>query len=169
MKKFILAPLLLMLSACAADSLREGLPYLVGKPIENAIYYIGFPTDQQTIAGNNVYMWNYQREFTTMETVSTPYSGTAYGMGMGGGISYSGQTSTVVPRAHNYYCSIRLIADRKGVVRDFDWQGNQGGCERYSDAFGRIKEDATKAQTDTDKSGQVQWISQTIRKSPKSD
>lgn len=29
-------------------------------------------------------------------------------------------------------CEVRLIVDAKDVVRDFDWDGNNGACEYYA-------------------------------------
>lgn len=81
MRRFVYIFLPLMLSACATDTMKDGLPYLVGKPIQNAINYLGYPDDQKTIAGQDIYIWHYEKTFTTTQTVYTPYSGTAYGMG----------------------------------------------------------------------------------------
>ena len=147
MRKCIFVSLSLILSACSSVHLEDGIPYLVGKPISHAINYMGYPDDERTIAGNDVYSWHYERTFTTTRTVYTPYSGTAYGVG--GGMSYSGQTSSVVPEVHNNYCNIRLIVDRRGIVRDWDWQGNYSGCRYYSDTMSKIVEDAQKDQAAT--------------------
>lgn len=150
MRRFVYIFLPLMLSACATDTMKDGLPYLVGKPIQNAINYLGYPDDQKTIAGQDIYIWHYEKTFTTTQTVYTPYSGTAYGMG--GGMSYSGQASSVVPEVHNNYCNIRLIADKKGIVRHFDGEGNNGGCRHYADSVERIIEDAQKTKLSVDSS-----------------
>lgn len=151
MRKSVCILLCLMLSACA-DTMKEGLPYLVGKPIQNAINYLGYPDDQRTIAGQDVYIWQQQRTSTSLKTVSVPFTGNAYGAD--GGVNYSGEASTVVPVTRHDSCTIRLFADKKGTVRAFDEDSN-GACGHYSDALDQIIADAEKAKLPVDKSAEL--------------
>ena len=133
---FIICLALLAVSACASQSLNSGLPHLVGKKIDYAIGYLGHPNSESKIAGKKVYMWGNSRTFTTTQTVSTPISGTAYGLG--GGVSYYGRTTSVVPQVHNYQCTIRLITNDKDIVERWEWNGNEGGCRQYKYATDRM-------------------------------
>lgn len=141
MKKFAaLCVIAAILTGCASQRLNDGLPHLVGKNIGYAINYLGYPQSEQTIAGKKVYTWGNSSTFTTTQTVRTPVSGSVYGLG--GGASYSGYTTSVVPQTYNYQCTIRLIANEKDVIERWEWNGNEGGCSSYSDAVKRIADNA---------------------------
>ena len=127
---------LLILTGCATQKLNSGLPRLTGKPVEYAISYLGYPDNEQTIAGRKIYTWAYGNTFTTMQTVTTPVSGSAYGAG--GGVYFRGRQTSVVPQTVNYRCMVRLIANPNGIIERWEWNGNEGGCERYSNAMTRL-------------------------------
>ena len=129
----------LTLAGCASQKLDNGLPRLTGKPVDYAINYLGYPDNEQTIAGRKVYTWGYANSFTTTQTVRTPVSGSAYGAGVG--IYYQGHQTSVVPQTFNYSCMIRLIADGNGLIDRWEWNGNEGGCEYYSGSMSRLIED----------------------------
>lgn len=38
----------------------------------------------------------------------------------------------------NFQCVIRLIADQNNIVRSWEWNGNEGGCDHYSDSMSRL-------------------------------
>lgn len=44
-------------SACAGQMIKDKLPAYVGQPINALIAKLGFPTRQDTIAGQTVYVW----------------------------------------------------------------------------------------------------------------
>lgn len=140
MHKLVLILSVLLLSACAMQKMDDGLPHLVGKPTDYAFRILGYPNAETRIAGSKVFIWGNANSYTSMETVTSPYSGTAYGYG--GGVSYQGTTSYQVPRTYNYNCTIRLIADQKNIIQSWDWKGNEGGCRYYSDAMDNLMFDA---------------------------
>ena len=136
MNKFIAILSILALSACAMQKMDDGLPHLVGKPADYAFRVLGYPNAETRIAGSKVYIWGNANTFTTMETVTSPYSGTAYGYN--GGVSYQGTTSYQVPTTYNYNCTIRLVANDKDIITSWDWRGNEGGCSYYSNAMDNL-------------------------------
>lgn len=58
MRILAIAALCVALAGCAFDTMRTGLDQLVGQPISAAISKLGIPDGQQSIAGQNVYVWN---------------------------------------------------------------------------------------------------------------
>ncbi|MBL8637820.1 MAG: hypothetical protein JNN09_04915 [Alphaproteobacteria bacterium] len=131
-----LCAMTVLLTGCATQKLNEGLPYLIDKPVKYAVSYLGYPNAQQTIGGNDVYVWGVSETFTAMQTVSNPFSVSGYDYG--GGYSYSGTTTSQVPQTYNYSCTIRLVVDKKEIVRMADWRGNEGGCSHYADAMDQL-------------------------------
>lgn len=104
--------------------------------VDYAISYLGYPNNEQIIAGRKVYTWGYGNTFTTMQTVRTPFSGSAYGAG--GGMYYQGHTTSVVPQTYNFACTIRLIANQNGLIENWEWNGNEGGCDYYAGSMSRL-------------------------------
>jgi hypothetical protein len=133
---------LALLTSCASQALNENLPHLQGKDIYLAIRYLGHPDAETTIAGKKVYIWGHQQSGTYLQTINTPYYGSAYGSA--GSLTYQGQTTTVVPQSYNDTCLIKLIANKKGIIEDWQWKGNEDGCSHYMNAMHRIA-DVVKA------------------------
>ncbi len=132
MRIFLLCAVALVISGCASTRLNEGLPYFLGQNVDYAISYLGYPQSQQQINDKTVYTWGHNRSFTTHQTVYTPVYGNI------GGTYYSGQTASVVPQTHNYYCMIRLVANQSKVIEYWEWDGNEGGCSGYADAVSNM-------------------------------
>lgn len=130
-----------LLTGCATQKLNDGLPHLIGKPVKYAVSYLGFPDGQQVIGGYNVYVWGVSKTYTSMQTVTNPF--TVSGYGYNGGYSYSGTTTSQVPQTYNYSCTIRLVVDKDDIVRASDWKGNEGGCSHYSGAMDKLIEIST--------------------------
>lgn len=57
------------LSACAGQTIKDRMPAYMGRPIDDLIAKLGFPTRQDSIAGQTVYVWS----------VSGMDEGTSYG------------------------------------------------------------------------------------------
>lgn len=57
------------LSACAGAAIKDKMPAYIGQPVSVLIGKLGFPTRQDTIAGQNVYIW----------TTGHMVEGTSYG------------------------------------------------------------------------------------------
>lgn len=129
----------LLLSGCSAtvNNFDEGMPYLLGKPIDFAIGYLGFPDREQKLLGKMAYIWEHSDIGTSVETVSTPSYGTIHSPN--GSAYYSGQNTKAVPTLYHEKCLIRLMVDETGIVMAGDWKGNRGGCAKYSAAVDKMK------------------------------
>lgn len=134
MKKAVCLITSLALTGCVTWSqFDDGLNALVGQPINAAIAKIGYPNTEQIIAGQKVYRWgtssqgliSMPSQTTTIGSVGTglgyrPYTATTYG-------------STMVPVS--YQCTLTIVADEQEVIRNYGYDGNLGGCERYINAL----------------------------------
>lgn len=143
-------PLLIItifLSGCASQKLNNGLPHLTGKHIDEAIRYLGYPDGEQTVTfrhgDEKIYTWGHRNTFTSMQTVRTPFSGSSYSTG--GGTYFQGHTTSVVPQTYNFQCTIKLAVNKAGYIYDWEWHGNEGGCERYAAGMKRLIADSEKS------------------------
>ena len=128
----------LFLSACATATLDKGIPRFVGKDIGYAIKYLGYPDSEIDIDGKKVYVWQNQFNRTGSVTSYRPQYTTTF-TPFGSVSSYSTvQEST--PININGECKIRLIT-AKGKVVDAEFEGNEFGCEKYSDRVQKLIDD----------------------------
>lgn len=136
MKSIFLVIFTFMLSACAMQTLKEGLPYLVGQPIEAAVNVLGLPTSKSEMAGYTVYEWNNQ--FST--AVPITQANTSYTSGTVGSVPVYGNTTTYstnyVPV--NNQCRIKLAVSAEGIIERWEYFGNQGGCQYYANGLKQI-------------------------------
>lgn len=116
---------------CATQILNDGLQGLVGEDIHEAFARLGYPDGQRTVLGDTIYIWstnhNVAMPITTTTTTTgavgtTPYYGTTTGMGF-------------VPMA--FMCTVQIATDENGRIKNYQWEGNQGGCQRYARGFSR--------------------------------
>lgn len=132
---FILA---IAISGCAFKILDEGLPRLVGQPIDSAINVLGLPNSKMEIAGHTVYIWNSQRS----GAVPIYNTNTAYTSGTVGTTPVYGTTTTnsvnYVPVS--YQCEIKLSVDNQNIITRWEYYGNQGGCQRYANGVKSLTE-----------------------------
>ena len=119
---------LIALAGCTSmDIMRPAMESLEGKPVQAAFSALGFPDQEQTIAGQKVYVWmrNYSGSYTIPTTSTsttyvgtTPINTTTYG------------TST---QSYNANCKIRVMADASGKIVNWDAEGNEYGCSPYAE------------------------------------
>lgn len=105
-----------LLAGCATAQLDKGLKGLVGQNIDQAVKRLGYPTSERTTLGTKIYTW------------STSFGGVIPS-------ATSANTVGVVPV--NYACKVELIVDAAGTITDYDWEGDQGGCEGFADRVAR--------------------------------
>jgi hypothetical protein len=134
--KYIVGLCLIALSGCAFNTLNEGLPQLVGSPIDRAVDALGLPNQKLEIGAYNVYVWD-NRFSSTVPIYNTNTSRTT---GNIGNVPVSGTTTTssvnYIPV--QYQCQIKLQVDSDEIVRRWEWAGNQGGCQYYANGLKRI-------------------------------
>jgi len=129
----------MLLSACATQTMDQGLPQFTGHSIETAINYLGVPDAEQKIAGRKVYTWGHQESGSYIMPVTSPTTYTAYGPG--GVYTARGSTTSYVPQMYNYNCAIKMIVNKKEVIQSAEYQGNEGGCEYYASGIDRFLAD----------------------------
>jgi hypothetical protein len=120
---------MLLLSGCGTTSkdMDRGLGALMGREAKTAFAVLGYPDGKEEIEGDTVYSW--QRQET--ETAYGPGVGVGYGTWgrgsvVGTGASYGGRSSAT------YYCKIKLVADKGGVLKHWEWDGDMAACDHYA-------------------------------------
>jgi hypothetical protein len=126
--RFLLLLPALLLAGCVFSGIRDGLDALKGYEISTAFQVLGYPNGEQTIYGKKVYIWSTSNSFT----ISTPQ--TSYGSGYIGNRPFSYQSTSYQDQQFNGYCTIRIFAFDDRILGG-DFEGNNGGCMRYSRAL----------------------------------
>ena len=121
--KIASAAVVLVLSGCVATNnaslytshgygvAGEGLHFLVGRNIHDAVAILGSPTSQQTMPRETIYVWN------TSHNVNLPLLTTSSTDGSAG-------TLPVQWVPANYTCTIRLGVDAEGTVKQWQLEWN---------------------------------------------
>jgi|GEM_PF-1367679 len=141
MKKIIL--IVFILSGCAFQQMDRGLTDLQGKNIKQAISYLGYPDNEQKIAGDTIYTWGTNYNVSSITPVTNYSSGTASAYGSGGSAfgTYSGTTTSYIPTTINHRCILKLITNDSGTIINSQYEGNQGGCSSYGQSLNRLSQD----------------------------
>ncbi|KEO91528.1 hypothetical protein EH31_02335 [Erythrobacter longus] len=125
----------LSLAGCATFSNMEtGLNTLMGQPLQAAIDTLGYPQGQMHVGEDTVYGWG--REFT----VNMPQYQTSNTYGQVGGTSFSANTGTTTYVPTNYNCNVRIAVGPDNRIKNWEFDGNIGGCEAYSSRLKRLAE-----------------------------
>ncbi|MEQ1933852.1 MAG: hypothetical protein ABL962_08235 [Fimbriimonadaceae bacterium] len=93
----------------------KGLRGFVGRDVREVVARLGYPDSEQLLLGDKVYTWNNESAGSMVFPAPT-----------------AGTPATVVPYANS--CTVKIIADSSGTIKDYDFYGNYGGCERYARA-----------------------------------
>jgi len=136
MKRILAVIFLTFLASCTTfEDIDSGLDRMKGQHIDSLISIIGLPSGSQQIAGRKVYIWYTSQNVTTTTPVTTYDYGNANIYGNGGYAygNYSGTSTTYVPTTTNYNCTIKVIVDRNERIVGHEFEGNIGGCMRYSE------------------------------------
>jgi len=120
----------LALSACATHTpqasanLDSGLNAMIGQPAEFALARLGEPIASAPMGTNTVYGWG--RAFTSTELMSpTP--------GFIEAADFQGGVFPPPRRTVQNDCVIRMVVGADGLIRNWDYQGNDRGCRAYAD------------------------------------
>jgi hypothetical protein len=111
------------IGGCAFDQIERGLTTLHGENIKTAYKYLGYPDNHQKISGDNVYTWG-----TNFVTNSTTPVFTSLG-------------AIHVPTTHHNQCSIKIITNKKDIIKNSQYFGNLSGCQRYGTALQKLYQD----------------------------
>jgi hypothetical protein len=121
------------LSGCTTFSHMEtGLNSLMGQPLQAAIDTLGYPKGQMKVGDDTVYGWG--REFS----MNMPQYQTSNTYGQVGGTGFSATTGTTTYVPTNYNCNIRIAVGPDNLIKDWEFDGNIGGCEAYSERLERL-------------------------------
>lgn len=101
----------------------------MGQNIRAAVAHLGYPDGQRTVMGDTVYVWS------TSRNVAFPMTTTSTTTGMVGNTPVYGTTSSTnfVPMA--FQCTVQIATNADGTIKSYQWEGNQGGCQRYARGF----------------------------------
>lgn len=122
--------MLVVLAGCQTfENMEAGLGSLRGQPYQAAFDVLGFPDAENTIAGKRVFTWGSRNSGSY--TVPTFNSNTAY---VNGTPIYV-QTQGSRTEYYDYHCRIDIIVGSGGLIEHYKFDGNIGGCEKYSRAL----------------------------------
>ena len=135
MKKFIIG-LLLLVSGCAFQTLNDGLPYLVGKPIDSAVNVLGLPSREMMVGDYTIYEWSNQYSTTIpITTQNTTYTSGNVGTSP---VNMSSTSYNTNYKTVNNVCSIKLSVNSLNIIQRWEWRGNQGACQYYANGVKRL-------------------------------
>jgi hypothetical protein len=127
MKKLLIAAAgLSVLAGCTTfKDMEKGLTGLVGMPAQAAFDRLGFPTAEERIAGQTVYVWANANSYTVPILTSHTTTGRVDRR------PFTATTTTTEFLPINEHCTVRMIVDDHDIIRRWDFTGNIGGCENY--------------------------------------
>ena len=136
MKIIRLVLLSALLSSCALQTLKEGLPYLVGQPIESAVNVLGLPNTKMEMAGYTIYEWSNQYS----STIPITQANTTYTSGNAGTTPVYGTTTSYSTNyvLVNNRCRIKLAVSEDDIIQRWEYFGNQGGCQYYANGVKKL-------------------------------
>jgi hypothetical protein len=132
MRYWFLACVLALGGCTTFSNMENGLNALMGQPIQNAFDHLGYPSGQMQVGQDTVYGWG--RSFV----MSMPTSSTAQTTGYVGSTPYSANTNVTTWAPAQYSCDIKIIAGPDGRIKDWQFDGNMGGCEAYAKPLGKL-------------------------------
>lgn len=114
------------LSGCATfGQMDDGLNSLIGKDKSIAFQALGYPSQEQNFDSTKVYTWT--NSTTGVALYSTPQ--TTYGTI--GTTQFYGTTTQTNAIPVEYSCKIQIATNAKGIIENYNYDGNMGGCEGY--------------------------------------
>lgn len=129
----IFSSLMMLVGCVTGQDIKAGIGTLKGQPYKVAFERLGFPDQENKIAGYTVYSWLNQNSGSysvpTYQTATTYVNGTPIFTNIQGSETQS----------YNFHCKLDVIVDGTGTVIDTKIEGNLGGCERYASLAPRKK------------------------------
>lgn len=124
--KILTITLIAILPSCVMSNIDEGLTALTGKPISTAVQVLGYPDQERRFQNDKIYIWStsFQGTYTTPETATTT--------GYIGGTPVYGTTTYNTTQTANYSCLIKIITGTNGLIKNWEYNGNPGGCGSYA-------------------------------------
>lgn len=110
-----LTPLLLAGCVTPTDISKNIESRYVGQHIDVAVKQLGYPAEEKEVVGRRLVVWNSRSVSVRPKTYTAS----------------NGATVTTTETAA-LGCSLTLEVGQDGVVKDYDWEGQMGACERFS-------------------------------------
>jgi len=128
-KKIVATICLVLVAGCATQQLDTGLKGLIGRPVSEAVGRLGYPDSQREMMGDKLYVWS------TSHTAVMPIMNTSTTTGNVGGMPVYGQTTGMTMVPMNANCLIQVAVTENGIIKSYQWRGNEMGCKMYARAF----------------------------------
>lgn len=125
MRKAILSGVLVLTGCATFGQMDEGLNALKGKDKSVAFEALGYPTQEQQFDDTKVYTWANKTNGVAMYSTPQTTFGTV------GNTSFYGTTTETGYVPVEYACKIQIATDMKGTIKNYNYDGNMGGCEGY--------------------------------------
>jgi len=130
MRSVLMIGLLLLASCSSTGTMNEIMGGWDGVNIEDVVKQWGYPTEQQTFRGRQLYIWTKNDIVSTPGFTTSTTNANAQARAVPGAVVASGnQTTTgavIGGGAMSYSCRRVLEVDDAGIVRKTSWDGN--GC-----------------------------------------
>ncbi|SKB50883.1 hypothetical protein [Luteibacter sp. 22Crub2.1] len=116
----------MVLSGCVSfSSIQKKLDGYKGRPLDDAIAHLGYPTAERTVAGHHLFVWGDSHAMALPSYKTSTTSGTV------GGTPYSGTTGTWGTETIQAECVVTMEVNEAKVVTNVTFSGNHAGCDRY--------------------------------------
>jgi hypothetical protein len=136
MKPWTMAVVLLIAGITAACETipeqfhRELQPY-VGRNITELAQVLGYPESKREMLGDTLYTWSVNRHATmTLPTYTTT-------TGDVGGTPFTATTQGTEDVPMHFVCTLTIATDSAGVIKNYSWNGNGGGCKQIANRLDR--------------------------------
>lgn len=123
---FVTAAMLALCGCSTFSNIESGLSALMGRPASEAFGVLGYPSGKQQFGSDTVYYWSISRSGMLM----MPQTATTTGYVGRTPIYGATQYNTAMPV--NYNCQIKLVADSSDTLKNWEYEGNIGGCQSYA-------------------------------------
>jgi hypothetical protein len=130
MKSLALA-LAALAAGCVGSRINSNLTSLIGQNISAAVDKLGYPDGQREMLGDTLYIWSTDRSGLVVVPTTSTTSGNV------GGTPYSQTTTGFGAMPAHFHCRIELAVTAAGIIKRFQFDGNNGGCARYANALAR--------------------------------
>lgn len=125
MKKIILITVVFLAGCVTFGQMNDGLNKLQGKDKTVAFEALGYPSQQQTFDDTTVYTWS--NAVNDVAALSSPQLTT----GAIGSTTFNATTIQTDYVPVTYTCKIQIATDKTGKIKNYNYDGNMGGCETY--------------------------------------
>ena len=135
-KMVILALVALAVSGCSTVKyVNKHMATLNGQHINKVIEVIGYPHQEQVIAGKKLYIWNSSGTTNTVTPVFSSTRGSAvinpYSLNNRTYGTYNQSTTAYVPSTRHEKCVVTVEVDDAGIVLNSRTNGTRRGCKRF--------------------------------------